>query len=291
MVGSAVRTASWMSKFEVVTVSRKSPGAALHLDIGDPEAVRTFFKRNAPFAVVINCAAETNVDACEKDPEAARRVNALGVRWLAEGCLKTGAALVHISTDYVFDGLSGRPYTEDDATGPCSIYGMTKLEGEYHALTLPRVSAVIRSTWIFGGSRTDFVNGMIDRIRKGERPAVVDNQTASPAHAGDLSDGIGSVIERFALPAKASQGKANRVFHIANQGQTTRHAMAVRIAAVLDAETDLPRASASDVPGWVAVRPRYTALNTDRARRELGIEPRPWETALDAHVRGAGTVR
>jgi dTDP-4-dehydrorhamnose reductase len=291
MVGSAVRSAGWTARFETVTASRKSPGAAQHLDIGDPDDVKSFFRRNAPFDAVINCAAEANVDACEKDPQAARRVNALGVRWLAEGCLKTGTALVHISTDYVFDGLAARPYTEDDATGPCSAYGISKLEGEHYALTVPRVSAVIRSTWIFGGTRMDFVNGMIERIRKGEKPAVVDDQTASPAYAGDLGDALGRVVERFALPARASGKRSNRVFHISNQGQATRHAMAVRIARTLGAGADLPRASAADIPGWIAVRPRYTVLATGRADRELGVRPGPWEEALDAHVRRSGGTR
>lgn len=291
MVGSAVQNSSWAARHDVVTASRKSPSANLHLDIGDADDVKHFFKRNGPYAAVINCAAEANVDTCEANPEAARRVNALGVRWLAEGCLKTNAALIHISTDYVFDGLGQRPYAEDDATGPCSIYGMTKLEGEYYALQIPRVSAVIRSTWIFGGTRTDFVNGMIDRMRRGEKPAVVDNQIASPAHSGDLGEGLGAVLERFVLPARAGAERANRVFHISNKGQTTRHGMAVRIARGLGVDADLPRAAASDIASWIAVRPRYTVLDTARASRELGIEPRPWEEALDLHVRafaGAG---
>ena len=135
----------------------------------------------------------------------------------------------------------------------------------------------------------DFVNGMIERIRRGEKPAVVDNQTASPTHAADLGNAMGRVLERFALPARAVKGRwSNRIFHISNQGQATRHAMAVRIAQALGTDSSFPRASAADIPGWIAVRPRSTVLNTDRAREELGVQPRPWETALDAHVRDFG---
>lgn len=292
MVGSAVRAAAWTSRYELVTASRKSPSAALRLDIGEAEAVQVFFERNGPYAAVINCAAEANVDACEADPVAARRANALGVRWLAEACRRTDAALIHMSTDYVFDGQARRPYKEDAVTGPRSIYGLTKLEGEHYALSIPRVSAVVRSTWIFGGVRTDFVNGMAARLRQGEAPAVVDDQTASPAHAGDLAEGLGNVLERFALPALRGAERANRIFHISNRGQATRHDMAVRIGRTLGVRTELPRAAAKDIPSWIAVRPRYTVLDTSRAADELGIRPRPWEEALDLHVRGlAGAAK
>lgn len=285
MLGQAVRSAGWTSKYSAAAASRKAPGT-LRLDITSDGDVKTFFKKNGPFDAVINCAAEAGVDVCEAGPEAARQVNALGVRRLAEACSKTGSALIHVSTDYVFDGQGSRPYFEDDPTGPCSVYGITKLEGEHYALSIPQTSAVIRSTWIFGGSRADFVNGTIERLKRGEQPGVVDGQTASPAYAPDLAEAIGSVLEKFLLPARASGRRANRIFHCANRGAATRHSMAVRIARALGRPADLPRLAARDIPGWIAVRPRYTVLSTERIEREIGVRMRPWEEALDSYVAG-----
>lgn len=289
MLGSAVRAAGWASKHQIVAASRKAPGA-LHLDITSEEDTRHFFKRNGPFDAVINCAAEANVDACEAQPDAARQVNALGVRRLAQNCLKTGAALLHVSTDYVFGGNGTEPCREEDPVGPCSIYGLTKLEGEFYAMNIPDCSAVLRSTWIFGGSRTDFVNGIIQRLKRGETPGVVYGQTASPCYAADLADAIGGIVERFLLTARSAGKKTNRIFHCANQGAATRHAMAVRIARRLGRPSELPRLEARDIPGWIAVRPRYTVLSTDRIGRELGIRLRSWEEALDLYVDRAGAA-
>lgn len=288
MLGSAVRSASWTARYATVAASRKAAGAQA-IDLTSDASVDSFFDKNGPFAVVINCAAEANVDACEKEPEAARQVNALGVRRLARNCRRTGAAFLHISTDYVFDGAASRPYSEEDPVGPRSIYGTTKLEGEFYALSdtdgvTPEVSAVIRTTWIFGGTRTDFVNGIVDRLQRGENPGVVDNQTASPAYAADLADAIGVVVEKHLLPARAAKRAMNRLYHCANHGQTTRHGMAVRIAQRLGRPADLPRVAARDITSWVAVRPKYTVLNTERIARECGVRMRPWEDALDAFL-------
>lgn len=290
MLGSAVRASAWASSHLIVAASRKAPGT-LHLDITSDDDVKNFFKKNGPFDVLINCAAEANVDACEERPREAREVNALGVRRLASACRKTGAALLHVSTDYVFDGLKSEPYTEEDATGPCSIYGMTKLEGEYYALQLPEQSAVMRSTWIFGGSRMDFVNGVTERLKRGETPPVVDGQTASPSSAQDLAGAMGRIVDGFLLPARTAGRRANRVFHCANRGAATRHSMAVRIARRLGRPAELPRASARDISGWIAVRPRHTVLATERIERELGLRLRGWEEALDDHLSRTGAVR
>lgn len=287
MLGSAVRAASWASGYDVSIASRKASGA-LRLDIASDDNVKTFFKQNGPFAAVVNCAAEANVDACEANPEAARQVNALGVKRLAEACRETGAALLHISTDYVFDGAKTEPYLEEDATGPCSVYGITKLEGEHHALAIPDVSAVIRTTWIFGGARIDFVNGILDKLKRGEKPGVVDSQTASPCYAADLAGVIGTVIGSFLIPARAAGRRVNRVFHCANRGGTTRHGMAVRIARRLGLAEDLPRVSGREISTWIAVRPRHTVLSTDRIAQELGVALRPWEEALDHYIDLAG---
>lgn len=287
MLGSAVRSARWAAQHRVAVASRKAPGT-LPIDITSDESVNHFFVENPPFDVVINCAAEANVDACEAEPERARQVNALGVRRLAEQCRRTGAALIHISTDYVFDGYGSRPYREEDPTGPCSIYGTTKLEGEFYALTAPEVSAVIRSTWIFGGRRKDFVNGMIEKFKANETPGVVGDQTASPCFAGDLADAIGAVIEKVLLPARQNGKRVNRIFHCANRGEATRHAMAVRIAHRLGRTGNLPRLTARDIPSWIAVRPRYTVLQTDRIARECEVTMRSWEEALDDFVGQAG---
>jgi len=188
-LGEALSRASWIKSHPTIFASRTRREGVEILDVTEESAVQDFFNKQS-FDVVINTAAMTGVDDCEKRCGDARKANALAVKYLAEACVSAGAALVHMSTDYVFSGGKCVPYEHEDATGPCSVYGATKLEGEFYALDMRGISLVVRSTWIFGGKKRDFVRNCANKFRKHKNVTCVDDQTASPTYAPDLAEGL-----------------------------------------------------------------------------------------------------
>ncbi len=226
--------------------------------------------------VVINCAAYTDVDAAESDRQAAFAVNATGPQHIAEACVRVGARLIHISTDYVFSGVfteSGpRPYEPDDQTGPLSVYGRTKLAGETAVLAASPEATVVRTAWVYtGAGGNDFVATM-RRLADGEDTvAVVDDQVGSPTYVADLAGALLQV-------ADTEIGK--RVLHAANRGAVSRFEQARAVFAGVGADLERVRpVSGSDKPR-PAARPRYSALSgADSAR--AGLTPlRQWQDAL-----------
>jgi dTDP-4-dehydrorhamnose reductase len=230
--------------------------------------------------VVINCAAYTNVDAAERDQARAYAVNAAGPEYIAAACARAGARLVHVSTDYVFDGEFGEgaphPYEPADPTRPLSVYGRTKVSGEQAVLAALPQAVVVRTAWVYtGGSGTDFVATM-RRLAAGDRVVeMVDDQTGSPTYVADLVAALLEVADgRVSAPAG--------IVHAANEGEVTRfgQARAVFEGVGADPERVLPVSSAHNPRP--APRPRYSALS-GRQSRDAGLSPlRPWRTALDA---------
>ncbi len=161
--------------------------------------------------VVINCAAYTNVDGCETNEEQAYKVNAIGPRNLAVACNELGAALVHISTDYVFPGTSSRPYREDDPIGPKSVYGWSKLAGENNVRALCSRHYIVRTSWLFGQHGPNFVKTMLRLAAERTELTVVNDQTGSPTYTGDLA---AALIDLIAQPAYGT-------YHLTNSGTCT----------------------------------------------------------------------
>jgi len=254
------------------------------LDVTDPLAVDEVVRHHRP-DVLVNAAAATDVDGCQRDPDTARRVNAEAPGLLAEACARVGARMVHLSTDYVFggrppgqdaDGGDHPGYREDDPTGPISVYGRTKLDGEDRVRAASPDHLVVRTAWLSGAA-----GGFVPTIlRLAERHAedqtlgplrVVADQTGSPTVAGDLATALLRAVEAGATGATGT-------LHLANQGVATWHevAMAVVAAAGLDVEVAPQPAAALDRP---APRPEWSVLDTSRAR-QLGIVLRPWREAV-----------
>jgi len=241
------------------------------LDITDPAAARRHIGEGD---LVINCAAFTNVDAAESEPETARAVNAVGPGNLARACAAAGARLVHISTDYVFSGDVNRPYEISDECGPLSVYGRSKLDGELavHA-ELPEAQ-VVRTSWVYtGGAGNDFVAAMRRLAATDRTVDMVADQTGSPTYARDLVDAL--------LQIAAGVIKAP-VLHAANAGAASRFDQAQAVFSQLGADPARVRPVSTDAVVRPARRPVFSALGMAESAR-AGLTPlRPWRDALEA---------
>ncbi|KGI67322.1 dTDP-4-dehydrorhamnose reductase [Mycolicibacterium rufum] len=227
----------------------------------------------SPGDVVVNCAAFTQVDQAEAEPERAHAVNATGAGNVAQACARAGASLIHLSTDYVF-GASGqrRPYDIDDETGPLSVYGRTKLLGEQAVLAALPSALVVRTAWIYeGADGTDFAAVMRRAAAGTDTVEVVADQIGSPTYVGDLCG---------ALLQIADGGVRGPVLHAANDGAVSRFEQAQAVFALLGADPSRVRPVSSDRHPRPAPRPSYSALSAAGSAR-AGLTPlRGWREAL-----------
>ena len=246
------------------------------LDLTEREQVEQVVAEFAPDAVV-NTAAMTNVDACERDPERAFAVNALGVRTLAQATARRRAHLVHVSTDYVFDGRAERPYDEWDAVHPLSEYGRSKWGGELEVARHAASWVTIRTSWVFGRRGTDLVSWAFGAFDRGELDGVLADQVSIPTFAPDLA----VLLARFAVERR--QG----LYHVTSGSEAvTRHELivtALRARGVDPSGVAPIEAAALDRP---AARPPMSALD-NRALRLAGLPGlRPWRDAVTDYVKG-----
>ncbi len=266
-VGGLLVDAAHRRGYDVAALTRAD------LDITDAAAVRGHVH---PGDLVVNCAAFTNVDAAEAEPEAAHAINAVGPGVLAAACASAGAGLVHISTDYVFSGEAGRGYEVDDPTGPTCVYGVTKLAGEQAVLAAMRDSRevyVVRTSWVYtGGDGSDFVAVMRRLATTTDRVLdVVDDQTGSPTYARDL---VSALLEI------AAGGVRGPILHVANAGAVSRYEQARAVFAELGQDPERVRPVGTDAVPRPARRPVCSALSMAASVR-AGLTPlRPWREAL-----------
>ena len=222
------------------------------LDISDRSAVLAAVTSVAPDAVV-NCAAWTAVDACEGDPELALAMNGTAVRWLAEACHRTGAHLVTVSTDYVFDGELDRAYHEWDDPAPQSIYGITKLIGEKEALTLGPSASVVRTSWVCGANGSNMVKTIMRLADQHPELAFVADQIGHPTFTQDLAP----VLRRIALD------RLSGVVHATNQGAVSWYEFARSVVQAMGKDPDMvrPISTAELQPPRPAPRPTNSVLD------------------------------
>jgi dTDP-4-dehydrorhamnose reductase len=240
-------------------------------DITDDHAAERIV---APGDVVVNCAAYTAVDAAERDPERAHAVNAAGPGIVARACAAAGARMIHISTDYVFSGSFGgapRPYDVDDATGPLSVYGKTKLAGERAVHAALPDAHVVRTAWVYTGDGSDFV-GTMRKLAAGSEPVnMVVDQIGSPTYVADLVSALLEIAEHPATPS---------LLHIANDGAASRFEQARAVFDGVGADPERVRPVSTEDSPRPAPRPPYSALS-GRAATAAGLAPlRPWRDAL-----------
>jgi len=248
-------------------------GAQLHpfdhgqLDIADAQAVNAAVDRVHP-DWIINAAAFNDVDGAEKAPDQAFAVNAAGAGNLADAAARVGAAIVHISTDYVFDGAKGAPYTEDDRPNPLSVYAQTKYEGEQRVLASGAAACVLRTAWLYGWQGKNFVKAILAAAERGGPLRVVADQVGSPTATRDLSEAIAALIERDGVRG---------LFHVVNSGACSRFEFAKAIVGGRVEVLPITTAEAARV----APRPKYSALTSARWPATGLPVLTSWEVALD----------
>lgn len=268
-------------KFPVTAVARHPHDASVAAcDLTRSADVEKLFGA-ARFAGVIHTAAYSDVDGCEADPATAHAANALATRYLASACGRLRVPFVYVSTDYVFNGLKTVPYTEDDRSCPINVYGMTKLSGESYTRALAPVSAVVRTSWLFGpGNPKSFVNAIAARLKKDGAADVLDDQTDSPTSVEDLSDALERVLSSLIESEKKGE-RRQETFHVCNAGETTRREMTVKIAEGLGLKNArIGRIDASRIPQRLALRPRYAVMSARRYESAFGVKLRSWQDAL-----------
>lgn len=241
------------------------------VDLKDADAVQEAVRKAQP-EVIFNAAAFTAVDRAEEEPEEAFAVNAQAVATLAGLADEVGALLVQVSTDYVFDGESQRPYKEDDPPHPLSVYGRTKLEGE-RAAAKARRHVIVRTSWLFGRG-WNFVEAIRKQLLNGARELrIVGDQTGRPTYAEDLALALVRLVE----------AEAHGIFHVANSGATTWAGFAREIVAQLGFSVPVVEISTEEA-GRPAPRPLYSVLDTSKFDSLFQPLPR-WQEALARYLR------
>jgi dTDP-4-dehydrorhamnose reductase len=245
------------------------------LDIADREAVFHKVEAVRP-AWVINAAAFNDVDGAESSAERAFAVNGAGPGHLAEAAARVSASIIHISTDYVFDGKKGEPYIEDDQPNPLSVYGRSKREGEERVLSSAASACVLRTAWLYGAQGKNFVLSILRADRAGSPLRVVSDQVGSPTWTADLAEAIGGLI----------QTQKRGLFHVVNAGACSRFEFARAITRGRVEVIPITSAEAARA----APRPAYSALTSVRWQ-STGLSPlRSWETALSAFLNSTRNI-
>jgi dTDP-4-dehydrorhamnose reductase len=249
----------------------------VHLDICDPAETRRQITAARP-DVIINAAAITDVDGCERDPDTAYDVNALGARNVALAASAVGAALVQVSTDYVFDGTKGVPYWEFDVPSPVNAYGASKLAGEELVRAVHNRVYIARTAWLYGVGFRNFVTKILGKAARESELSVVDNEVGSPTFCDDLADAI------LALAATGVYG----TYHLTSEGECSRHEFA---RAILDGagRPGYPLRPVDHYPR-MARPPAYAPLRNFAAAR-LGVVLPAWREGLQRFFeRGGGPL-
>ena len=242
------------------------------LDITDAEAIENCVTSNQ-VDYIVNCAAYTAVDAAESNVELCTKLNMEAPTLLAQAAHKHNAKLIHISTDYVFDGSSCRPYHEDDEICPKSVYGRTKADGERHIIDVAPESIIVRTAWLYSPHGKNFVKTMLELGRSRETLRVVSDQIGTPTYALDLA----SVIKTFIDSEQWHPG----IYHFSNEGAISWYdfTMAIhRIAGITTCHV-LP-CMTKDYP-TPATRPHYSVLDKSKIKATIGIEIPYWEESLE----------
>ena len=242
------------------------------LNIGDAAATAAYFAEHA-IKFCINCAAYTAVDKAESEQASAFLINADAVANLATQCCKYQAQLIHISTDYVFDGTSTRPYQETDKTNPVSIYGKSKLLGEELALQHCPTSIIIRTAWLYSAFNANFVKTMLRLMSEKESIQVVNDQYGCPTYAADLASAVLQII---------ASGKSKQypgIYHYSNTGITNWHGFALAIKKIAGSNCIVNPIATAQFP-TAAKRPAYSVLDTAKIRETFHLNIPDWKNSL-----------
>lgn len=242
------------------------------VDISDVEALKNFFS-DEKYDVVINCAAMTNVDACETDYTLAMKVNAIGARNMAMVASEMDAKILHVSTDYVFEGNASKPYTEWDIPNPITVYGKSKLLGEGYVTEKCSKTFVVRTSWLYGKKGNNFVKTIIKLSSEKDNISVVNDQIGNPTNANDLAHHILKLIltEEYG------------VYHCTGNGICSWYDFASEIVKLSSNACIVTPCTTEEFPR-PAPRPAYSAMNHTMLESTVGDEMRDWKSALEKYL-------
>jgi dTDP-4-dehydrorhamnose reductase len=273
-------------------ILRQTPGYPFEIsgcdlpevDISNPHQIDALFDRLQP-RLVIKTAAYTQVDQAEKETERAFAANAAGPANLAAACTRLDVPLIHISTDFVFDGQKQSPYGESDPVAPLSVYGRSKAEGEAMVRSRLEKHVILRTSWLYGAHGHNFVKTMLRLSREKEVLSVVDDQYGCPTSAADLAATVLALADRHLQGAPTPWG----TYHYCGQGITSWYGFAQKIFELAAPLGFQKRARLEPLPSArypsAAARPPFSALDCGRIREKFGIDPNPWPQSLETTLR------
>jgi dTDP-4-dehydrorhamnose reductase len=259
------------------------------LDLSRPDEIGSRLDDIAP-DVIVNCAAYTEVDRAECERELAFRVNAASPGAMARWASRRGVPLVGLSTDYVFDGSGERPWQEDDAPGPLSVYGESKLAGETEIRRVGGPHLIVRTSWVYGAQGRNFLRVIANRARECTELKVVADQVGAPTSATTVANAIAHILTRDDARLPEEFATAGSIVHVAANGFTSWHGFAIAIVdglkargAAVKTQRVMPVQSAH-YPATRAIRPRNSRLDVGRLARVFGITLPDWATALEPEI-------
>ena len=252
------------------------------LDITNKEnCVFVFDKSNPDYC--INAGAYTAVDKAESESEKAHLINVIGAKNLAEACKDFGVTLIHISTDFVFDGNKSLPYTEEDATNPQSIYGQTKLDGESAIQKIINNYFIIRTSWVYSQFGNNFMKTILRLAKERKSLNIVSDQIGTPTNAIDLAEAILKITLFSSLSKAEGRGEAFGIYNFSNEGECSWYDFAKKILEINNINIDLQPIHTTSYP-TPAKRPKYSVLNKSKIKNRFGIEIKSWEESLETIV-------
>ena len=266
---------------EVVALDFDSPGP-LTADFSQPESLAATVRAIAP-QIIVNAAAHTAVDRCESEPEFARTLNATSPAVLAREAVTLGAWLLHYSTDYVFDGSGSAPWVEDSPTGPLSVYGATKLEGEQAIRASGCKHLILRTSWVYAARGGNFAKTMLRLAKERDKLTVIDDQIGAPTGADLLAD-----LSAHTLRTALQRADVAGTYHAVAQGETSWHGYArhvIEFARAAGQPIKVARDAIEPVPTSAfltpARRPANSRMNTQKLRQTFGLALPAWQSGVE----------
>jgi dTDP-4-dehydrorhamnose reductase len=268
------RTLGVVSEVVNTTLSGK---IGLALDLLDAEAVRTIAREIQP-DFIINAAAHTAVDKAETEVDLSRRLNAEAPELLGQLAAELGATVIHYSTDFVFSGESDRPYREEDETGPLSVYGQTKLEGEQRLLATGAPALVLRTSWVYGNYGQNFMLTMMRLFKEKARLSVVDDQIGAPTWSRMIAEATAQIVHQLHI----SPGDSNPplgIYHLTAAGETSWYGFASNILEMIRGDCNVQPTSTDNYP-TPARRPAFSVLDNSKLKQTFGLQLPDWRISL-----------
>jgi dTDP-4-dehydrorhamnose reductase len=247
------------------------------LDLASTESIEAYFSNNE-YDVIINCAAYTAVDKAESEPGLADQINHLAVKQLAEIAKQQDAILIHISTDYVFNGQNYKPYNESDKTDPQSVYGLTKLKGEQAVQAINPKGCIIRTSWVYSEFGNNFVKTMLRLGQEKDQLGIIFDQVGTPTYAGDLANAILQLVSSE-QSATIDQSPSTMLFHFSNEGVCSWYDFAKTIFEYAKIPCVVLPIETKEYP-TPAKRPHYSLMNKAKIKQTFDLSIPYWKDSL-----------